>query len=248
MLAFVATHRRGFVLAASTPKRLLSIAVPAADDGFARSSDGTPTRVPGSKRTGTSASPADDALPSAGRPGPTPLSSLSSSPSPLSSSVVDAVAYRKEHRIKLRDPHASSSSVAADPFTPMTDFDATPFSDSFKRVLKAEGFTAPTPTQAQSWPIALQKRDIISVAKTGSGKTCGFLLPAFHMLVDTVVPSKGRAAGRGHMQQQGYGGGRKPSVLVLAPTRELAGQIEAEARKFTRSRCVSCVHVCGSLP
>ncbi len=39
------------------------------------------------------------------------------------------------------------------------------------------GFTAPTPIQAQAWPVAMTGRDLVAIAKTGSGKTCGFLLP-----------------------------------------------------------------------
>ena len=45
-----------------------------------------------------------------------------------------------------------------------------------------KGFAAPTPTQSVSWPLALMGTDLISIAKTGSGKTLGFLLPAFHRI------------------------------------------------------------------
>jgi ATP-dependent RNA helicase DDX5/DBP2 len=41
------------------------------------------------------------------------------------------------------------------------------------------GYTAPTFIQAQAWPIAVQGRDLVAIASTGSGKTAGFLLPAF---------------------------------------------------------------------
>ena len=63
----------------------------------------------------------------------------------------------------------------------------------------------------------MQGRDLVSIAKTGSGKTCGFLLPGFM-----------------HIQKmaRNYGG---LSMLVLAPTRELAVQIKDEAEKFGRS-------------
>ena len=88
--------------------------------------------------------------------------------------------------------------------------------------LCAAGFTAPTPIQAQSWPIALQNRDIVAIAKTGSGKTLGYLLPAFLHLRQTKANSR---AG--------------PIVLVLAPTRELATQIQDEAVKFGRSSRIS---------
>lgn len=85
------------------------------------------------------------------------------------------------------------------------------------------GFPAPSPIQAQSWPIALQGRDIVAVAKTGSGKTLGFLLPGFILLKQ-----------RRSNPQSG------PTILVLSPTRELATQIQDEAVKFGRSSKISC--------
>lgn len=85
------------------------------------------------------------------------------------------------------------------------------------------GFTSPTPIQAQTWPIALQNRDIVAIAKTGSGKTLGYLIPAFvHLKRRRNNPQNG------------------PTVLVLAPTRELATQIQDEALKFGRASRVSC--------
>lgn len=89
--------------------------------------------------------------------------------------------------------------------------------------MHAAGFAAPTPIQAQSWPIAEQSRDIVAIAKTGSGKTLGYLIPAFfHLRKLRNNPQNG------------------PTVLVLAPTRELATQIQDEAIKFGRSSRVSC--------
>lgn len=87
----------------------------------------------------------------------------------------------------------------------------------------AAGFLNPTPIQAQTWPVALQNRDIVAIAKTGSGKTLGYLIPAFvHLRRCQNNPILG------------------PTVLVLAPTRELASQIQDEAVKFGRSSRVSC--------
>ncbi len=43
--------------------------------------------------------------------------------------------------------------------------------------IRRAGFSAPTPIQAAAWPVALSGRDLVAIAKTGSGKTCGFLLP-----------------------------------------------------------------------
>lgn len=85
------------------------------------------------------------------------------------------------------------------------------------------GFAAPTPIQAQSWPIALQGRDIVAIAKTGSGKTLGYLIPGFiHLKNRRSNPQLG------------------PTILVLSPTRELATQIQAEAVKFGKSSRISC--------
>lgn len=77
------------------------------------------------------------------------------------------------------------------------------------------GFSDPTPIQAQAWPVAMEGRDVVAIAKTGSGKTCGFLLPGFMHIKETRKDPR-------------FG----PTVLVLAPTRELANQIQVEANKF----------------
>lgn len=85
------------------------------------------------------------------------------------------------------------------------------------------GFSTPTPIQAQTWPIALQGRDIVGIAKTGSGKTLGYLFPGFV-----------------HLKQLQNNNRIGPTVLVLSPTRELATQINEEAVKFGRSSRISC--------
>merc|ERR1711938_360674 len=74
--------------------------------------------------------------------------------------------------------------------------------------LSGAGFAAPSAIQGQAWPPALQSRDVIGVAKTGSGKTLGFLVPAFKLLC-------------GHQPGPPPAQPNAPSVLVLAPTREL---------------------------
>lgn len=89
--------------------------------------------------------------------------------------------------------------------------------------LLSAGFPSPTPIQAQTWPIALQNRDIVAIAKTGSGKTLGYLIPAFTLLR--------------HCRNDPRNG---PTVLILAPTRELATQIQNEALRFGRSSRISC--------
>jgi ATP-dependent RNA helicase DDX5/DBP2 len=123
--------------------------------------------------------------------------------------------FRKKHQI-----HIDNHDITDPTIDPFASFDLTPFDDRILRVFEREGYTAPTVTQSQSWPIALQGRDMISVAKTGSGKTFAFLVPAISKLLESKVIS------RRHRR------GSLPKVLVLAPTRELCVQISEEAEKF----------------
>ncbi|KAL8193528.1 hypothetical protein R6Q57_026663 [Mikania cordata] len=131
-------------------------------------------------------------------------------------------AYRRQHEITV-----SGDNVPP----PFTSFKDTGFpSVLLKEVLQA-GFSAPTPIQAQSWPIALQNRDIVAVAKTGSGKTLGYLIPGFmHLKRACKNPQMG------------------PTVLVLSPTRELATQIQDEAIKFGKSSKINCTCLYGGAP
>ena len=68
------------------------------------------------------------------------------------------------------------------------------------------GYSEPTPVQAQAIPVVLDRRDVIAAAKTGTGKTAAFSLPALDMLEKAKRP-------------------KSPSMLVITPTRELAMQI-----------------------
>jgi len=114
---------------------------------------------------------------------------------------------------------------------PVASFDQTPFSKSVQGQLKSAGFKHPTAIQSQGWPVVCAGRDCIAVAKTGSGKTVAYLLPAIM-----------------HIQKiNSMNNSMTPSVLILAPTRELAIQIEVEARKFTQTG-VRAVCVYGGVP
>lgn len=77
--------------------------------------------------------------------------------------------FRKEHQLKITGNEVSGSGEFNCP-PPMTSFAMTPFAGPIRKALDAAGFPNPTPTQAQVWPIALAGRDVITVAKTGSGK------------------------------------------------------------------------------
>jgi ATP-dependent RNA helicase DDX5/DBP2 len=131
--------------------------------------------------------------------------------------VISPEEFRKINHIKLEGSGSSE-------YEPIVSFDAAPFASKLKNALRKQGYTQPTATQSQSWSIALAKRDIISIARTGSGKTCGFLVPAIHALLSKSTTDT-------NMKKTSYKF-RKPSILILAPTRELAVQIENEAYKI----------------
>lgn len=147
------------------------------------------------------------------------------------SAVMTPETFRSENQIVVVGRDADGKGPLATP-APMLTFASTPFAPPLRRSLDAAGFPNPTPTQAQCWPVALTGRDVITVAKTGSGKTCGFLLPAFHRLLEH---SKDRKRG-------------PPGILVLAPTRELACQIEEEAVKFGRTSNIRSTCAYGGAP
>ena len=114
--------------------------------------------------------------------------------------------YRKKHEITI------TGGGCPDPFL---TFEEAQYPPDIMGEIQRAGFKEPTPIQAQCWPIAMAGRDIVGVAKTGSGKTCGYLLP-----------------GLMHIRARNNDARAGPTVLILAPTRELAVQIKEEADKF----------------
>ncbi len=95
-----------------------------------------------------------------------------------------------------------------------TAFDRFGLDSSILRGVRAAGFVEPRPIQVDTIPAALKGRDVLGLAQTGTGKTAAFALPLLHRLLSRR--------------------GRRPRVLVLAPTRELASQIDAEFRSLAR--------------
>uniref|UniRef100_A0A7S4N7C1 RNA helicase n=1 Tax=Odontella aurita TaxID=265563 RepID=A0A7S4N7C1_9STRA len=115
-------------------------------------------------------------------------------------------------------------------------FSDTPFAKPIQQALHDAGFIKPSPIQARAWPVALTGKDLIAVAKTGSGKTLGFLLPIFHRVSTKDIPGGTQAACSSSSLPA-------PVCLVLSPTRELAIQIHGECVKFgsainIRAECV----------
>ena len=104
------------------------------------------------------------------------------------------------------------------------------------------GIIAPTPIQQATIHPALEGRDIMAQAKTGSGKTLAFLLPMIERALRPAVPLEGTS-----VSMSGSLNRRYPRFLILAPTRELALQIEMELRKYAPP-AVTSLAVYGGTP
>ena len=102
----------------------------------------------------------------------------------------------------------------------MTDvtFESLGVAEPILRALSAENYTIPTPIQARAIPALLSGRDLLGIAQTGTGKTAAFGIPLLQKLSVGHVPPQARQA----------------KALILAPTRELAVQIEESLRTYGR--------------
>ncbi|XP_063535543.1 uncharacterized protein LOC134745439 [Cydia strobilella] len=127
--------------------------------------------------------------------------------------------YRNEHNITVYGEDVPS---------PFIDIEASEFPEYIKTFLSKQGFTKPTIIQSQAWPVALSGQNFVGIAQTGTGKTLAFLLPA-------VV----------HIKEKKARKGKGPIALVLAPTRELAKQIEVVAKDFQKLLNIRCVCIYG---
>ncbi|XP_077301442.1 uncharacterized protein LOC143922038 [Arctopsyche grandis] len=119
----------------------------------------------------------------------------------------EAEALRETSQMKL---------TGSDIPLPVNNFTSLGFPEEVSKRFFDKGFTTPTPIQAQGWPMALSGRDMVGIASTGSGKTLSFVLPA-------LIHAKAQEPLR---ENDG------PIVLILAPTRELATQIEEVVHEY----------------
>lgn len=97
---------------------------------------------------------------------------------------------------------------------PLSSFDDLGLSTKVIKAIKSVGYTVPTPIQSGTIPHVLQRKDVLGIAQTGTGKTASFVLPMLTLL------EKGRARAR------------MPRTLILEPTRELAAQVEENFDKY----------------
>lgn len=128
--------------------------------------------------------------------------------------------YRTENQMTLRGSEIPN---------PIHNFGDCGFPDYIMAEIRKKGFQQPTPIQSQGWPIALQGRDFVGIAQTGSGKTMGYVLPA-------IIHAK---------CQPRLEPGDGPIALVLAPTRELAQQILTVVHDYCGSSGIRATCVFG---
>lgn len=99
----------------------------------------------------------------------------------------------------------------------MNKFNTLDLLPSIKKAVSEKGYKSPTPIQAQAIPFLLDGRDLLGLAQTGSGKTAAFSLP----IITNLARNKKRV------------GQKRTRVLILAPTRELASQIDANIKAYS---------------
>ncbi|CAG9855598.1 unnamed protein product [Phyllotreta striolata] len=111
-------------------------------------------------------------------------------------------------------------------------FEEGSFPEYIMQILIKQGFNEPTAIQSQGWPVVLSGRDLVGIAQTGSGKTLAYMIPA--------------AVHINHQQRPQRGEG--PIALILAPTRELAQQIQKVAHDFGTTTMIRNTCIFGGSP
>jgi len=102
-------------------------------------------------------------------------------------------------------------------------------SDKVLAAIEAAGYKTPTPIQDQAIPHVLQRRDVLGIAQTGTGKTAAFVLPMLTML------------------EQGRARARMPRTLILEPTRELAAQVAEHFEKYGKNHKLNVALIIGGV-
>ncbi len=115
-----------------------------------------------------------------------------------------------------------------------TSFDSLGLRAELLRAVAEQGYTVPTPIQAQAIPVVLAGKDLLGAAQTGTGKTAGFALPILQRLSGKATPSHSPA--------------RHPvRALIVTPTRELAAQVEEDVRTYGKHLSVKSTLVYGGV-
>lgn len=112
---------------------------------------------------------------------------------------------------------------------PLTTFAELGLSAKVLDAVEAAGYSSPTPIQAGAIPHALQRKDVLGIAQTGTGKTASFVLPMLTLL------------------EQGRARARMPRTLILEPTRELAAQVEENFTKYGKNHRLNVALLIGGV-
>ena len=96
------------------------------------------------------------------------------------------------------------------------------------RALARQGYDTPTPIQEQAIPVIMEQNDVLGCAQTGTGKTAAFALPILHLLCNSQNEHKPKTQKGRYAQPKD----RNIRALILAPTRELAAQIQESFREY----------------
>jgi ATP-dependent RNA helicase RhlE len=134
---------------------------------------------------------------------------------------------RRGQNIDYRNFINKAKSVETEAYAPTHHFSDFGLSEQLTSNLTARNYDVPTPIQDQAIPHALQGKDVLGIANTGTGKTAAFLLP----LIEHVLANPKTA-----------------TVLIIAPVRELAQQIEAELAAFTKGMQITYMTAIGGTP
>ncbi|XP_057699224.1 probable ATP-dependent RNA helicase DDX5 [Corythoichthys intestinalis] len=138
-------------------------------------------------------------------------------------SIQEVEQYRRSKEITVKSRECPK---------PIIRFHEATFPNYVMDVIVRQNWIEPTPIQAQGWPVALSGKDMVGIAQTGSGKTLAYLLPA-------IV----------HIQHQPFlEHGDGPICLVLAPTRELAQQVQQVAAEYGRASQLKSTCIYGGAP
>lgn len=154
----------------------------------------------------------------------------------------EAIDYRKSKNIQLFSTLQSKDTTLQDDYYPLTRFsDAIPHLPPGLVQGYCANFPEPTPIQSQTWPLALDGRDVVGIAETGSGKTLAFGFPALALAATIASSSSSSSTPASAAPQKSA----FPAVLILAPTRELALQIQETLLKA--SSCITGIQTKGPL-
>lgn len=152
----------------------------------------------------------------------------------------DSYNYRLNKKTIIRgfDPRAEV-------LVPMTSFDSVPFDDRIMEVFRSRRYREPTTAQAQMWPPIMKNLDTVMIAKTGTGKTVGYLAAIYQRLLNDAKKKASAPPKTTTPTLPNPKALQSPQVIIMTPKRDLACDIEEEAHAFGTACGFTAVAVCG---